>query len=229
MCRKSKYSQEMKIRVVKEYLSGNTVAYQLAKENGIGQETLRRWVANYQSMGVDGLAAKAVNAKYSAEMKRAAAEEYLSGKHSLYELQKKYKVRSDHQLRQWVQCYNSHRDFKQPNSGGAIYMAQGRSTTLNERIEIVSHCIAHNKDYGETIERYGVSYNQVYGWVRKYEESGLDGLIDRRGKRKDESCMTEVEKLRAQLKLRDAENRRLQMENDLLKKLEALERGRDED
>jgi regulator of replication initiation timing len=41
--------------------------------------------------------------------------------------------------------------------------------------------------------------------------------------------MTEVEKLRAQLKLKEAENLRLQMENELLKKLEALERGRDED
>jgi len=40
--------------------------------------------------------------------------------------------------------------------------------------------------------------------------------------------MNEVEKLRAQLKLQKAENLRLQMENDLLKKLEALERGQDD-
>ena len=108
-------------------------------------------------------------------------------------------------------------------------MAKGRSTTLEERIEIVSHCIANNKDYGKTVERYGVSYQQVYGWVSKYEKVGSDGLIDRRGKRKDISSMTEVEKLHAQLKLKEAENLRLQMENELLKKLEALERGRDAD
>jgi regulator of replication initiation timing len=41
--------------------------------------------------------------------------------------------------------------------------------------------------------------------------------------------MTEVEKLRAQLKLKEAENMRLHMENELLKKLEALERGWDKD
>ena len=94
---------------------------------------------------------------------------------------------------------------------------------------MVSHCIANNKDYGKTIEQYGVSYQQIYGWVRKYEEAGIDGLADRRGKRKDEVSMSEIEKLRAQLKLKDAENRRLQMENELLKKLEALERGQDTD
>ena len=103
-------------------------------------------------------------------------------------------------------------------------MAKGRKTTLKERIEIVSHCIANNKDYGEAIERYGVSYQQIYGWVRKYEKDGAEGLCDHRGKGKDQASMSEVEKLRAQLKLKEAENRRLQMENDLLKKLEEVER-----
>ena len=100
---------------------------------------------------------------------------------------------------------------------------------MDEKIEIVSYCIANNKDYGKTIEQYGVSYQQIYGWVRKYERDGVDGLTDHRGKRKNESSMTEVEKLQAQIKLKEAENQRLQMENDLLKKLEALERGQDID
>jgi Transposase and inactivated derivatives len=104
-------------------------------------------------------------------------------------------------------------------------MARGRKTTLKERIEMISLCIAENKDYGKIIEQYGVSYQQINGWVRKYEKGGFEALLDRRGKRKDESEMTEVEKLCAQIKLKDAENLRLRMENDLLKKLEALERG----
>ena len=114
----------------------------------------------------------------------------------------------------------------QPNGGGEIYMATVRKTTLEERIEIVSYCIGNNKDYGRVMERYGVSYQQIYGWVRKYEQVGVEGLSDHRGKRKDHTSMNEVEKLRAQLKLKEAENRRLQMENDLLKKLEEVERRR---
>jgi transposase len=227
--RKSEYSQGMKIGVVEKYLAGEASLLQLARENDIGQTTVRRWIGNYQSMGSEGLATNPTNRGYSAEMKRSAVEEYLSGKHSLSELQKKYKIRSDHQLREWIAKYNGHEDFKQANSGGAIYMAKGRKTTQEERIEIVSDCIANNKDYGKTIERYGISYQQIYGWVRKYERDGVNALADRRGKRKDEASMTEVEKLRAQLRLREAENMRLQMENDLLKKLEALERGRNID
>lgn len=45
----------------------------------------------------------------------------------------------------------------------------------------------------------------------------MDTLLDRRGMRKDKASMSEVEKLHAQLKLAEAENLRLQMENELLK------------
>ena len=45
-------------------------------------------------------------------------------------------------------------------------MEKGRKTTLEERIEIVSYCIAHGKDYALTIKEYHVSYYQIYGWLR---------------------------------------------------------------
>jgi len=228
MSRKSKHSQERKIEAVKKYQSGISSANRLSEEYGAGKTTIRRWITNYESMGAEGLADKVSNAAHSIEVKRVAVAEYLSGRYSLQDIQKKYKIRSDCQLRAWIKWYNSHGEFKQPNSGGEIYMTQSRQTTQEERIEIVSHCISNNKDYGKTIERYRVSYNQVYGWVRKYENEGVTGLIDGRGKRKDKSSMSEVEKLRAQLKLKEAENMRLQMENELLKKLEALERGEDD-
>lgn len=49
-------------------------------------------------------------------------------------------------------------------------MTKGRNTTYEERIEIVSYCIEHGNDYTGTIEKYGVSYQQIYSWVRKYNE-----------------------------------------------------------
>lgn len=68
--------------------------------------------------------------------------------------------------------YNGHKDLQITRSGNALYMTKGL-TTLDERIEIVSYCIANGKDYGAAIEKYGVSYQQVYNWVRKYEEKGV--------------------------------------------------------
>lgn len=44
-------------------------------------------------------------------------------------------------------------------------MIKGRATSWKERIEIVQHCMAHNKDYQTIAEAYGFSYQQLYHWV----------------------------------------------------------------
>ena len=103
-------------------------------------------------------------------------------------------------------------------------MTKGRNTTYEERVEIVSYCIEQGNDYAAAIEKYKVSYQQIYSWVRKYNEKGAEGLVDKRGKRKPESEMTELEKLQAENKMLEARNKRLETENAVLKKLKELER-----
>ena len=60
---------------------------------------------------------------------------------------------------------------------------------------------------------------------KKYNKDGYNALVDRRGKNKAFEELSESEKFSSQLKLLEAENRRLKMENDFLKKLEKIERG----
>lgn len=54
----------------------------------------------------------------------------------------------------------------------------------------------------------------------------MDGLQDRRGKRKSTEEMDELEKLRAEVKILRAEKKRAEMEISFLKKLEEIERRR---
>ena len=75
------------------------------------------------------------------------------------------------------------------------------------------------------IEKYGVSYQQIYSWVRKYEETGIDGLRDGRGRTKPVEEMTDIEKLQAENRLLKAQLRDKEVEMLLLKKLQELERG----
>ena len=226
MGKRRRMLQEEKASIVESYLSGEMGKTTIISRYGIGWTTVRDWVRLYETRGAEGLEGYGRYLRISPEIKNLAVQEYLEGKVSQSEICKKYDISSRSTLRGWIKWYNGHGCFKCVNSGGVANMSKGRDTTLEERIEIVSHCIANNKDYGKTIAQYNVSYQQVYSWVRKYENDGAEGLADRRGKRKDEASMTEVEKLRAQLKLKDAENLRLQMENDLLKKLEEIERRR---
>ena len=166
------------------------------------------------------------NKKYSAELKLQAVQDYLTGGGSQREISKKYGIRDKRQLHNWVMWYNGHKEFKERRGAGTeIYMTKGRKTTLEERIDIVEYCIEHGKDYPATIEKYGVSYQQIYSWVRKYEGTGVDGLRDGRGRTKPVEEMTNIEKLQAENRLLKAQPRDKEVEMLLLKKLQELERG----
>lgn len=105
-------------------------------------------------------------------------------------------------------------------------MTKGRKTTFEERIEIASYCISHDYNYAETAERFFVSYQQARNYTVKYENGGIDALQDNRGRRKPEDTLTEIERLRAELKLEKAKRQKAEMEASFLKKLDEIERRR---
>lgn len=164
--------------------------------------------------------------RHSAETKMRAVQEYLAGKGSLQTISQKYDIASKSHFRRMVLWYNSHGYFKDcPAGRGEIYMTKGRKTTQEERAEIVAFCIKHDKNYGLTVETYKVSYQQIYNWVRKYENGGVDKLKDNRGRSKPAEEMTELEKLKAEMKILEAKNRKLEIENAFIKKLQELKGG----
>lgn len=227
MGRKSYISHEKKVEAVEKYLRGEGSQESIAREYGIATSGFRQWLANYEAMGPSSLAATHKNNRYSVELKTAAVEAYLQGQGSIFEISKRFGVRSKTQLRDWIKLYNGHKDFRATGGRGrGIYMTKGRKTMLDERIEIVSYCIANGKNYAAAIERYNVSYSQIYSWVRRYELEGPDGLIDKRGKRKPEDKMTEEELLHAHVKMLNAEIKHKDMEIAVLKKLREIERRR---
>ena len=103
-------------------------------------------------------------------------------------------------------------------------MTKGRKTTIEERIEIAKACLANVKNYQETAAQHEVSYQQVYQWVRRFEENGEQGLADRRGRKKPLEERTLEDELRLKIQQMERENERLRAENLLLKKLEEIER-----
>lgn len=104
-------------------------------------------------------------------------------------------------------------------------MNTSRQTTKEERIKIVVECIAHGYNYGEIANKYNVSYQQVYNWVQRFKELGEAGLEDRRGKRKhSQEPRSEMEKLQIENERLKHQLYMAEMERDLLKKLNELER-----
>ena len=102
-------------------------------------------------------------------------------------------------------------------------MRKTRRTTQQERVQIVKECLEAGKNYGVIALKHNVSYQQVRTWTLRFEEIGEAGLEDRRGKRKrnqvprTELEAAQIEQLKHKLYLAE-------MERDLLKKLEEIER-----
>lgn len=226
MSRNDKISFEQKLQAIAEYFDEHLSQRLIAKKHGISVASFQTWLRKYSMTGAEGLQNSAKYKKYSAELKQTAVLDYLSGTASQEGICEKYRISSKTQLQRWIVWYNSHKEFKKNPKGDKHIMTKARKTTFDERIEIVKFCIGNNKDYGLTIEKFHVSYQQIYLWVRKYEEKGIDGLVDRRGMAKPESAITDVDKLKAQNKLLQVEKERLEMEVNVLKKLAEVERRR---
>ena len=104
-------------------------------------------------------------------------------------------------------------------------MKKARSTTQEERMQIVKDCLENGRNYGEMALKYNVSYQQVRTWTLRFEELGEAGLEDRRGKRKkDQTPRTELERLKIENEKLKHDLYLAEMENRLLKKLDEVVR-----
>ena len=226
MSRRGKLTDEERVAAVQEYQDGKGSFKAIGDKYGVTAYTVRSLVNRANAGGMDFVKRSRNNKKYSAETKINAVKEYLSGKSSQFEICKKYKITSRIVLQNWISWYNNGKDFKKrTRSERGITMKKGRKTTQEERTEIVAFCIENGKDYGLAIEKYGVSYQQIYSWVRKYEAKGVEGLVDRRGKAKPEDELTEADRLRMENKILQARIKDQEMEIKLLKKLRELRGG----
>jgi len=223
---RKKLTTEQKSQIVKLYFEKKASKTEIAERYGVDHTLVRDYILKYEVQGIEGLLDQERNKVYSEQLKLQAIEAYKNGEGSLREIATKYGLRSSRQLRNWIKVYNAHGDFNSiKQSGGGSYMKQGRDTTKEERLEIVKDCLASGKNYGEMALKYQVSYQQVRTWTLRFEEMGEAGLEDRRGKRKkDQTPRTELEAAQIEIERLKHQLYMAEMERDLLKKLDEIER-----
>ena len=227
MSRKVKYTKEVKLKASKDYLSGKMSAFNIARSLGMskrGDEIVRYWARQYEVNGDEIFDDKPRNKSYSKEFKEKVVKEYLDGKGSFKYLAAKFGIPSNCTVLSWVKKYNGHIELEDYDPKGEIYMTKGRITTLDERIEIVKWCLDHDRSIKDTASHFECSYAQVRTWLLKYEEFGEEGLIDKRGKPKEEKDLSELELAQRKIQSLEKENEKLKRMNEILKKAESLER-----
>lgn len=223
---KRSYSVEEKFEILKALENNQYSINEVASIYKVHHSSILEWKHKFDKYGTDGLKESSTWKRYSKELKLTAIMDYLSGKYSLREITRRYEISDLSVLRKWVNKYNSHSELKDTSHGRTSSMTKGRKTTLDERKQIVNYCLENGNDYQKAAETYQVSYQQVYQWVKKYNDGGEEALRDKRGRNKIEAELSPEEKVKLEIQKLERENERLRAENAFLKKLEEIERRR---
>ncbi len=224
MGRKQKYSKETKLQAIHQYQSGIKSKLEIAEVLGCEITAIRQWIRNYESIGETSFDDKPRNQTYSTLFKQKVIKAYLDGEGSYRDLAKQYQIPSEVTIINWVSKYNRHKEIKAYDPKGYVYMAKTRKVSYEEKLEIIKWTIAHDNEYKLAAEKFETSYAQVYNWVKKYKADGEESLRDHRGKRKPIQNLTEVEKLMREVELLRRKNERLEMEAEVIKKFQEIER-----
>lgn len=238
MANRSKLSPEMKKLAMLRYEKGTESLEKIAKDIGASPKSIRNWQRLYESFGEDGLRGWTSPTFHNKEFKRRVVEEYLEGTKSQDEICRIFKIRSARTVQIWLEEYNrgelGSKSLKNESPLEEVLLQRkatpgGRQNMLVShelKLEIVSSCIANGHSYQLTAEEYGLTYSKVYNWVKNYEKLGEKGLIDKRGRPKHAEQMSDVDVLKAELRILRAENRRKDTEIEALKKAWRAGRGR---
>ncbi len=220
---RSRHSIEQKLGAVRMMEEEIYSWKEIMEAHDVSWDTLRVWKAKFDTGGIDALNESRTQRLYTRDQKIAAVRDYLDGLTKMETLSKHH-ISSWSVLYRWIKKYTGHSELTDSRKGMDRAMAKGRKTTFEERIEIVRYCLENERNYQRTAELFAVSYQQVYGWTKKYDADGVHGLEDRRGRTKQEEELTNEEKLERRIQQIERENERLRAENLFLKKLEEIER-----
>ena len=161
-----KLSPQQKAALVEKIKAGEISRQAAAQSVGVSNTTVRQWLRIYESEGADGLAPREKSRHLTAEEKQAAVAEYLAGGVSLFDVCKKYGIRSPQNLQKLVEKAQAGGELR--GYHGASRHRGGAYTTAADREKIVRECLADGCDYGAAALKYDVDYKALVHWVGQY-------------------------------------------------------------
>ena len=123
----TKYSTELKIKVVKAYLNNEGGCKFLAEKYGISDKSIvRRWINAFNAQGYEGLKVSRKNNNYSFEFKKNIVNLYLTGEMSYQKLANQIKINNPSLIARWVI------DFRNQGLDGLKPKKRGRPSSMTK-------------------------------------------------------------------------------------------------
>lgn len=149
-------------------------------------------------------------------------QEYLAGKGSTHTLSKKYGIASHHTVLNWIHRYEKF-GVKAFQIKSSKFDYDGRF-----KVKVLEWRHKNRASLSETALHFDISnVGTISGWQKKFDEGGIEALYKRRGRPKQmiqnpkENKHTKTKELSELERLKE-ENKLLKIENEYLKKLDAL-------
>ena len=160
--------------------------------------------------------------KYSWEFKLECVNKYKNGEYINISGSPGFHHNFMNHVRDWVATYD------ELGVDGLKHSPTNKDWTPEMRFELVAKILAGHS-ITSVAKNAHISKGQLYQWVRRYNEKGMDGLQCKKGRPTKQLVMkkkTKKTKLsiseQEELKLLRERNEYLEMENEYLKKLDAL-------
>lgn len=159
---------EKKIEIINEILKNRKTVGSVAREYGLSENTIRRYINLYNIHGVEGLqSAGKRNRTYTVSFKKKIISLVLkSGNVSKVSIQ--YNIVTS-VVYKWLNEYNNNQ-LKDYKPQGEIYTMVSKKYSKEERQLIAKECIENGKDYKTICKKYEIAYSKIYQWVKKYEK-----------------------------------------------------------
>lgn len=151
---------------------------------------------------------------YSTELKLEIVQKYLQGNVSTKQLAEKYHIGSKADIQKWVAAYRE-------NGISGLCTTHG-TYTGDFKISVVEYMHNTGASIRETTAHFNIpSPQSVSNWERIYYEQGKEALYEERRGKASKMGVKKTRKPKEKEELL-AEVQRLRMENEYLKKLNAL-------
>ena len=160
--------------------------------------------------------------RYSWEFKLECVSKYKNGRFIIVPEKVKSRESFLAHVREWAKSYD------ELGIDGLKHSLTNKDWTPEQRFELVAKVLAGNSITSVALNAH-INSGQLYQWVRRYNEKGMDGLQCKKGRPTKQIVMKKkVKKTKLsvseqeELKLLRERNEYLEMENEYLKKLDAL-------
>lgn len=192
----SQYSTIEKLQLLSDYQDLDYSVKVFSDYHAVRAANMTKWIKQFLLGGLAGIMRPKHNRRYSLELKLAAIKDYQKGVMTNKQILGKCGIRNISQLHQWVIRYNEGTLHVTKQTGKRVRI-MGRKVTFEEKQAIVQWTIAHQNNYQAAVEKFDVSYQRFYSWVRKYQRTyDWESLRDNRGRNKGKEPTIELERLR---------------------------------